>query len=278
MSGRWSWSRGCRESKLQKERQFISLERESFMSTKTSIVGFAVALFLIAAMAVPASAALIPITVTNPGFVATLNQSFTDGPTYNAGNPLPDGYYVNSLNGLSTASVRRISDDAVMSATATVTGWTATLPHAGVASFSGLGNVANLVTVAEAGVGFTQQLPGNVQLTPNATYTLSMVVRSLQIPLSSTFFADLTLGGTPLGGTLVYTPPINDSTPGSAVVTYTAGSSPAAGNLGIKFTASDPSPSTRKIIIDDVTLVMTPEPTSLGTLALAGLALGRRRR
>jgi MYXO-CTERM domain-containing protein len=248
------------------------------MSAKTSIVGFHFAFLLVAAMVAPASAALIPVTITNPGFVATLNQSFTDGVTYSAGNPLPDGYYVNSLNGLSTASVRRISDDAVMSATATVTGWTATLPHAGVASFSGLGNVANLVTVAEAGVGFTQTLPGNVQLRANATYTLSMVVRSLTIPLSSTFFADLTLNGTPLGGSLVYTPPINDGAPGSAVVTYIASSSPTAGNLGIKFTASDLSGITKKIIIDDVTVTMTPEPTAMGMLGLAGFSLGRRRR
>jgi hypothetical protein len=225
---------------------------------------------------------LFPITVTNPGFNAILNQNFTDGPTYLAGSALPDGYYVNSLDGTGTGPVARNNEDHVMGATATVAGWTATAPHAGVAGFSGLGNVGNLVTVFEANVGFTQTLPGNVQLTPNAVYTLSMVVRILSpTPLSSTFTVDLTLNGVPLGGSLVYTPPVNDATPGSAVVTYTASSSPAVGNLGIRMLASDfvaPPPGVAKVIVDDVTVTMTPEPTSLGFLALGGFALGRRRK
>jgi hypothetical protein len=265
------------------------------MFANSSIIGMGATLLWIAgALATPASAAVI--TVTNPGFVATVNNNFinpADSQSYVVGNALPVGLYTNTLNGASTGVVRKISDDLAVTdlsnntVTATVAGWLATNTRAGVANFAGLGDSANLVTLNNTppsglNVGFTQVLPGNVQLAANTTYTLSMVVRRLTIGLSPTFTADLTVGGTPVGGTLAYSPPPNDATPGSAVVTYTTNGSPLVGNLGILISASDTNAvfaNLTKVLIDDVSLTaFVPEPGSIGVAALGGLALLRRRR
>lgn len=234
------------------------------------------------------------ITVTNPGFDATANQNYTyNGTNYFVGNPIPNGLYVNTLDATSTGTVKMQSDDSALSptVTATVNGWTAlntigSVEHAraGVANY-GPGDVAFLVTynsVSGAGtnVGFSQTLPGSIQLQPHFTYTLSMALYSLSIPLSQSFFADLTVGGTPLGGTLVYNPPPNDNTPGSATVTYIAGNSPPAGNLGIIFSATDTSGSVRKILVDNITLdAVIPEPSTALLLGVGGLLMwGKRSR
>jgi hypothetical protein len=249
-------------------------------------------LSVLAAIGAASAASAAIITVTNPGFVATVNGTFTDtedSVTYHSGDQLPLNLYVNTLNNASTGDIRYINGDGYavdgnnQHVTATVTGWLPTAVTAGVANFSGLGETANLVTVGSFGVGnnvgFTQTLTGNVQLTPNTTYTLSMEVRSSGLQPSASFTADLTLNGAPVGGSLQYVQPtFNSPTPSIAVVTYTTGASPQAGNLGIYFAATDNSGPATKLLVDNVTLVATPEPASLSLVALAGLAALRRRR
>lgn len=232
------------------------------------------------------------ITVANPGFQATVNHNFTfNSNSYVVGDDLPPGVYLNQINTVTqTNAIRKLSDTTTITSTGpgaptdvtgTLAGWTPIGPRAGIANLSGVnvsgmtnvGEVGNLVTAFVETSEFRQDVPGNVQLQPLQIYILSMqLLKESAIPLSPIFLADLTVGGTPLNGTLLYIP-ATDLTPGSATVTYSSGLTPPSGDLGILIRATDNTAAVTKIMVDNVTLISIPEPSAavLCSLGIMGM-------
>ena len=253
------------------------------MFAKSSIVGMgATVLWIAVALITPATAAVI--TVANPGFTATLDQAFN---TSNAGDPLPQGYFVSG-----TGANKQIFTEAgiaVAGKFASVSGWSSQDGRSGVVApvevtsgNSNVGDVGFLTTLTTNDPDGTailfQNVPGSVSFLPNSVYTLTADLLLKDVAVSPSFFADLTANGTRVNGAGVYVTP-TQATPGSATVTFVTGAIAPVGNLGVIFSATDTSGNLTQLLVDNASLtVAVPEPSSVAFVAMGTLALARRRR
>jgi hypothetical protein len=234
---------------------------------------------LIAILALCSFAQATPITITNPGFDATVDTTFTYTPgnfrdgTYTAGSTMATGFYVVQNGAISdTASGYEVAS------TASTPGYGFT-GIAGIANFQAgqvgadpTGCIALLLNTSQgSAAGIAQTLPGSVSLQPNTLYTLTFdVYKRIVLGLPSSFAADLTVGGLPVGGMLAYTVP-TDTTAGFGTVTYQTGSTVVSGDLGFRFATTDTTGNTTQIFVDNVTLTAIPEP---GTITVCANGLG----
>jgi hypothetical protein len=242
---------------------------------------FSVSVALVAVLALCGFAQAANIDVTNPGLDTFVDATFSyGGSTYLAGSVMGQNMYVTATP---SGSIDNASTGEATGGTGTTTGYTFSpaIGGAGVSNYvtgqvgtDPAGCIGLLMTfgASQPTASIAQTLPGSVSLQANSLYTLTFdTYKRKVLDLPSSFTADLTVGGSPVGGTLLFTAPTN-TTQGSGIVTFRTGSSPASGDLGFQLVATDPTASISQIFVDNMamTVASVPEPGTF-TLFSAGL-------
>ena len=240
----------------------------------------------VAALVACSFAQATPINIANPGFDATVDTTyswnsagdFRNG-TYLAGSVLSTGFYIEQADGNWISSTA--TGNAVYSL-GTLTGYVRT-GYSGVVNFEsgqvGTDPAGCIADALDHRSGRRRRdvptLPGSVSLQPNSIYTLTFDVYKRIILDLPTLNADLTVGGSTIGGTWTCTAPTN-ITKGSATVTFQTGNTVASGSLGFTISATGPAVSgTDEIFIDNATMTINtiPEPSSIALLGAGLLGL-----
>ena len=219
------------------------------------VVAVCAAGLLAAIYAVPGQAS--SITVANPTFDATIDSNFSDnGNNYNAGDPLPAGYYVSAPG---SSGIRVQATTGLTSGTATFSGWNVVgdiglqgvqTPDVETSGSFNPGNVGFFTADAVGGQtgtgGFSQDVPGNISFQPSTQYVLTVELLDKGITVTPTIIVDLTAGGRGLCKRRHHPADIGHRAAGQPVVTFTTGLSVPSGLLGILLEGSDTSGELRK--------------------------------